>query len=91
MGFFESETYNLCDDLLVVVLVVVVAAVDVGFVDLFTQGAIVGILQEGQPAGIVERKEPLPLLSVGFGFGSSTGSCTLTSLFLNDLTMEISA
>ena len=40
---------------------------------MFTQGAIVSILQEGQATGVVEGEEPLTLLTSSFGFSGSAG------------------
>ena len=58
LGLLLTQLEDAGDDSLVVVLVVVVATVDVAEIHLLAQLTVVGILQEGNPAGLVQGEEP---------------------------------
>ena len=67
LGLLLSQLEHLLDEIFVVVFIAVVAAVVVGLVNLFTQVAVVGVLQEGDQAGLAEGKHPFAFHAIGFG------------------------
>ena len=72
-SFFSAQGYHFADDAPVVVGVVVAAPVDVGFVYFFAQGAVVGVLEEGHDAGVVEGEYPFALHAPFVGCVGSGG------------------
>ena len=63
LGLLRTQTDEVVDELLVVVLIAVVAAVQVGLVDLFAQVALGRIGQERNQTGLMEREDPLVALA----------------------------
>ena len=71
VGFFDAQAHDVENDLVVVVLVAVVAAVDVGFIDFFAQVAACAVLQERDAARCVQCYQIFAGEAVGCsGFGS---------------------
>ena len=66
-GLLQTGGHQLCADVGVVVLVAVVSAVDVAVENLLAQVAVVGILEEGHDAGVVQGEDPLAGHAVGLG------------------------
>ena len=63
LGLLQTGGYQLFDHLLIIVGISVVTPADVALEDLFAQGPVVGILQEGHHTRIVQCEDPLPLLA----------------------------
>ena len=63
-GLLQAGLQQFAHHGLVVGVIAVVAAVGVGLEDLFAQGTVVGILQEGHHTGILQGKHPLALQSL---------------------------
>ena len=67
MGLFRAQADEVVDQLFVVVLVAVVAAVEIRLVNLLAQFAFLGVGQKRDQAGFVQREDILALLARRFG------------------------